>query len=315
VIGKSGSTPDEGPQNISIDKPNLALIIQGPFNQRVVDTVEKNLMSKTFHKIVVSTWENDSSVATESLSKFVRSGGGKVELVFSTLEMLELCKAPESLKYQVTTRLNGLEKIRADYCVMQRSDESYSLDGFASRLLNPEVIGKILFSNFIVRPFGEYPFHISDHLFGGPTQLLKLALSNISLHGISRVTEALSLAGGNRHAPPETLLGAELMKTFMEDPASMDNAGLWKVFVRHFEMFDLDDSDSFFVTARRAGVEWDQSLQELGKLRNPKANAIDFVHYRRIEELRPRPKFIHTLGIVFRNFARTHVPSRTEPRI
>ena len=312
---KSGNTPDQVPQNNSIEKPDLALIIQGPFNQRVVDTVEKNLMSNTFQQIIVSTWENDKSVATESLRKFVSSGDCKVELVFSTLEMLELCKAPESLKHQVTTRLTGLEHVRADYCVMQRSDESYSLDGFASRLLNPDVIGKILFSNFIVRPFGEYPFHISDHLFGGSTKLLKLALSNISLQGISRETGALSLAGGNRHAPPETLLGAELVKIFMEDPASMSNAGLWEVFVRHFEMFDLDDLDSFFVTARRAGVEWDRSLKELGKLRNPKANAIDFVHYRRIEDLRPRPKFIHTLGIVFRNFTRTLVPSRTEPRI
>jgi hypothetical protein len=228
------SFTDEGFQNVSNVRPTLALVIQGPFNQRVAQTVEGNQINDTFHQIVVSTWENDRSVATESLSKLISSGGGKVELVFSTLEMLELCNAPESLKHQVTTRLNGLEKIQADYCVMQRSDESYSLDGFASRLLNPDVIGKILFSNFIVRPFGEYPFHISDHLFGGPTQSLKLALSHISLHGISRATEALSLAGGNRHAPPETLLGAELMKTLMEDPASKDIAGLWKEFVRHY---------------------------------------------------------------------------------
>jgi hypothetical protein len=75
---KSGSTPDQVPQNASIEKPNLALIIQGPFNQRVVDTVEKNLMSNTFQQIVVSTWENDKSVATESLRKFVSSGGGGV---------------------------------------------------------------------------------------------------------------------------------------------------------------------------------------------------------------------------------------------
>jgi hypothetical protein len=105
-----------------------------------------------------------------------------------------------------------------------------------------------------------------------------LALSNISLNGISRATEDLSLAGGNEYAPPETLLGAELMTTFMEGFASSDKTVLWKVLVRHFEMFDLDDSNSFFVTARRAGLEWDCSLVELGKLRNPKANVIDFVH-------------------------------------
>lgn len=74
--GKFKSFTDDLRLDVSIHGPTLALIIQGPFNQRVVETVEKNLMNDTFNQIVVSTWENDKSVATESLREFVRSGGG-----------------------------------------------------------------------------------------------------------------------------------------------------------------------------------------------------------------------------------------------
>jgi hypothetical protein len=37
---KFGNFAGEGSQNVSIDSPRIALIIQGPINQRVVDTLE-----------------------------------------------------------------------------------------------------------------------------------------------------------------------------------------------------------------------------------------------------------------------------------
>lgn len=300
--------PDQD-QEFKSQSPKVTLIIQGPYDPMLEKTLLVCADSKIFEEVIVSTWEQDRALTEAAIlhaRKQTEPGGIPITLTVSDTLNLTASKAPESLRLQLSTRAAGLRGVTTNYCVMQRSDEYYSLAEFVDYVLSPKAIGKIVFSNWIVRPFGYHPFHVSDHLIAGPTEIFCRAIESITREGPSPLPYVLK----GRKLPPESILGLELLLQLSQLLIPVQKSKvLWNEFLRHFEMFDLDLMPEFQVMARRAGVRGVKSLSRVGQIRNPEALEIDFAYYRSIEHLRPYPAPIHTIGTIFRYIARKYFPN------
>jgi hypothetical protein len=204
-----------------------------------------------------------------------------------------------------------------------RSDEFYDLTSWVKKF--PEKnsdssqrkykasrnsgMGRILFSNFIVRPWNYHRFHISDHLFGGPTAVIKKAFESLD-RGDSLSAKTSKALSERDSSTPESLIGKELFTEILKfsgevnEPRSIiripGTESAWKSFREHFDLVDLHHLGRFEVRANQAGVEGVTSLKSLASIFSSQGRNLDFYHYKTLNSLSPKPKWLHKLSTILR---------------
>lgn len=198
---------------------------------------------------------------------------------------------PEALSKQVYTTLQGLSELVSPVVIKVRSDEWCDLSDFIKYFESNKK--KILFSNFIVRPWSYHPFHISDHLFGGDKAVIEAAFQSLSRTSQEWLNEKLGM-----HAyTPESCIGFMIFRSQQlgvvpeGKKIKAPEAPNWKFFCGGFELYDLQRIlGKFEVNARRAQVGPVGNLRELGRLLNKDGLGLDFVYYPDIESLKPQSR-------------------------
>jgi hypothetical protein len=188
----------------------------------------------------------------------------------------------------------------------ERNSDSSPPKGKTSR---NEGLGRILFSNFIVRPWNYHKFHISDHLFGGPTEIIRKAFESLD-RGDSPGAKTSKGLSERVSSTPESLIGKELFTQALkftgevEEPRSRTRTlgceSTWKSFSRHFDLVDLHHLGRFEVRANQAGVEGVTSLRSLASIFSSQGRNLDFYHYKTLNSLSPKPKWLHKLSTILR---------------
>lgn len=134
--------------------PELTILLQGRVTQHQFDLWVENYSN---YNVVISTWE-DCDVNFEKMPS-------DWKLKKSTYPIFRFAENA-NLDYQIITTLNGLDMVETDWVIKMRGDEYFSnIDTIFQKMIEfPE---KIICSSIFFRPFGEYKFHISDHIMGG----------------------------------------------------------------------------------------------------------------------------------------------------
>lgn len=291
------------PADINFLAQGHTLLIQGKLNPQILKTVRVN--HELFDEIIISFWEgeNQTSFAEEGrINRFPN-----VKWVCSTSLDLASSHAPKMLRLQSQTTLAGLRQVKTRTVTKMRSDEFFDLRRWVAELSMQT--DKILFSNFICRPWGYHKFHISDHLFGGPTLPILSAFTRLVDSGGKGFKKLLS---EKDFETPESVLGAEIYWAIRESYLNAESIefhpnrseGEWDFFKRSFMLFDIELLENFSVNANRAGVRDITSIKRLGSVFESSGASIDFSYYRKISSLRPLPNWIHKLGSRYRYIAR-----------
>jgi hypothetical protein len=297
-----------------------SLVIQGKFSEAISRTLFAN--HQVFQHIVVSCWEEDK----DSIAELMQASSAdltNVTFVFSSLEDLVNTAAHQSISRQVVTTNRGLQEVRTFWVTKMRSDEFYDLTSWVKKFPKENSdstprkdkasrksgMGKILFSNFIVRPWNYHKFHISDHLFGGPTEIIRKAFESLD-RGDSPGAKTSKGLSERVSSTPESLIGKELFTQALkftgevEEPRSRTRTlgceSTWKSFSRHFDLVDLHHLGRFEVRANQAGVEGVTSLRSLASIFSSQGRNLDFYHYKTLNSLSPKPKWLHKLSTILR---------------
>ncbi len=261
---------------------SLCLLIQGPLNQATVENIKRN--SELVQQCVVSTWNAQDAVQAQILLQ-LRSLETTIDNLEVIVRELDLPKVPHRDRggIQFMSIKNGLQHVHTSRVIKCRSDEEYELSKFLLQLdLNPN---RTLFSNFIVRDWLYHPFHISDHLFASPTHMLNRALDKIS----SRTPAEIDILLGRHAKTPEVVLGYHLLEAHeqAESPHLGEFTPSFKLFSRHFRLFNLQQLDFYSVNANQAGIRSLVDIRSLRSFRSEEGYRLNFHFYSRTSQLRP----------------------------
>jgi hypothetical protein len=256
-----------------------ALLIQGPLHQNTVLNVKAN---SCFAEILVSTWPPTDECQEEVMRQLKALG---VRLIVNEMGAEKTMRCPPIIAHQTLTTLRGLELVKSKRVIKSRSDEWYELSGLADLLAqNPT---RIVFSNFIVRPWAYHPYHVSDHLYGGGTEVLVNAFRAISVTDKEEFIEHL---GPTHVQVAESLIGWMLFRSQVKSSpqASQDlldfgvrpqSTPVWRTFMNLFQLYDLQKIEGKFEChARRAGVGPVTNLRTLVREHRQWGLVLDFVH-------------------------------------
>jgi hypothetical protein len=289
------------------------LVIQGPYHPFTASTVFANF--ENFSQIIISSWLEDEDNFSDLQAQFSGTDE-RIQILFSEGSKLDASMAPDFLKAQVVTTCAALRRTKTTFVTKVRSDEFYDLTQWVKHaVFNPESrelpikSGFILFSNFIVRPWNYHKFHISDHLFGGRTQVIAEALEALDKGELLTAEDTLNALD---RTCPESIIGRQLFLTIEHSyslvlkTAALTNPRQreWKLFTKYFRLFDLEDLKSFVVRARRAEVSNVTSLKTLGSWFSRQGLNLDFVYVKRLSALRPQPSWLHRATSFCRYFTR-----------
>jgi hypothetical protein len=261
---------------------NLSLLIQGPLHRATVENIKRN--SPLVHQCVVSTWNAQDAVQAQILLE-LRHLETTIDNLKVIVSELDLPKIPHIDRggMQFMSIENGLKHVLTSQVIKCRSDEEYELSKFLLQLgLNPN---RTVFSNFIVRDWLYHPFHISDHLFASPTHLLNEVLERIS----SRTPAEIDSILGTHSKTPEVVLGYHLLEAHehADSPHLDEFTPSFKLFSKHFSLFNLEQLDFYSVNANQAGIQSLMDIRSLRSFRSEEGYRLNFHLYKRTSQLRP----------------------------
>jgi hypothetical protein len=164
---------------------SLCILVQGPLNNRMLESVPIYLsyiksLDNDLSSVVISCWEGDDMSVIKELKPenepFLDVIVNKKSECPSNIARLTKHGASPWI-FQNYTSQEGSNKSKAYFLIKTRSDEIYpSINLFHEKILkNPY---KITTSDIFFRNDSRAKFHISDHLIGGRTNVLKEAFSN-----------------------------------------------------------------------------------------------------------------------------------------
>jgi hypothetical protein len=263
---------------------SVCLLVQGPLHKATLANVLRNLSS--VDQCVVSTWNTNDGGQMEILQDLLRlqKESEKISIIVRALDRNRIPHLDRG-GLQFMSIKNGLDAVRTLQVVKCRSDEEYDLEEFLKEVLrNPH---RTLFSNFIVRDWLYHPFHISDHLFASPTQVLSRAIEQMA----SRTSDELEALLSKHSKTPEVVLGYHLFEAHeLRDRPLLANAR-WSFnrFSKHFDLFDLGALAYYSVNANQAGVNSLRDIRALRSLRSVEGYRLNFHHYSTTRQLRPAP--------------------------
>lgn len=230
-----------------------ALLIQGPLHQNILLNFKAN---SCFAEILVSTWA-PTDECQEGVMRSLKAQG--IRVIVNQIGAEKTMSCPSLIAHQTLTTLRGLELLGSKRVIKSRSDEWYELSDFSDMLTqNPT---RIVFSNFIVRPWTYHPYHVSDHLYGGSTEVLLNAFRAISVTDKQEFIEHL---GPITCQVPESLIGWMLyrsqVKSNLQESKDLPDLGVrhqskpvWRTFMNLFHLYDLQRIEGRFEChARRA---------------------------------------------------------------
>jgi WavE lipopolysaccharide synthesis len=260
---------------------DVCLLIQGPLNQTLIDNVSRNIDSVS--QCVVSTWTPNDAIENGILEtlRVMQEKDQRLQIVCKDYEIDYLESQNLAGRRQFLSIQNGLAVVEPRIVVKCRSDEQFALSAFLEAVASrPDTV---TFVNFIVRDWLYHPFHMSDHLFSAPKDILKSALEKLFSRSEIQLYEIL---GQHAHTP-EVLLGFHLLEQFGEVSWPVSSRDNYQRFVDHFNLFDLEDLRPYRVNANHAGVAQLEDLRALESLKSWGGYRLNFTTYRTIRAMRP----------------------------
>jgi hypothetical protein len=284
-------------------------LVIGPIRPEVIETFRENQTS--FDELRFATWPaltRDESLILDQVRKVA-------DVSFAELDIANL-EGYSRLPFQVATTQAGLAMMTSEVIVRCRSDEFYNLNLFLNSVASEP--DKIWFSNFIVRPWSYHPFHVSDHLFAAEAMILRSAFSQLSG---SEAFEISRILGPKHMIVPESRIGLALFNARLRHEgiewwtsgAQATSRETFEMFIERFQLHDLDSSGagSYRLNANNAGISGANSVSQLGEPFGALGAPIDFVHFRKIQDLKPRSIAFEWLMRKIRYTLRVFFPSLT----
>jgi hypothetical protein len=152
-----------------------ALLIQGSWNPRWLTKLDH--YKTIFDQIVVSTYTKDSrylSAYSDQLSD------PKITVILNPSWIPDSADTYGNVWYQCLTTLAGLKAVSSDHVIKSRTDEHWSnLDVMVHKI---KASNRLVSVNIYFKRPCWFPFHIGDHLFGGPTDLLRRGFEILQSH-------------------------------------------------------------------------------------------------------------------------------------
>ena len=158
----------------------FSIIIQGPINNRSINTIESYLK---YGEVIVSCWNTDQISLLDKYKDRIKIVVNNYSDIEGSHSFVPGTQAPWI--YQNYTTLKGLLEAKGYFSIKVRSDESYPvLDALVEKMMtihhkkkNEKTKEydhhKIVTSNIYFRRDSENKFHPSDHLVAGKTSRMK----------------------------------------------------------------------------------------------------------------------------------------------
>lgn len=272
------------PEIFSKDRGELpALLIQGPLNFKILEQI--NISVDLFNNIVISSW-NPSNLLEREIKRSILESIKKypnVKIVLQNPKTNVRADFSEKFQLQIQSIQNGLKEINTNKLIKMRSDEIFKLEPFMNCVDSSTKTFQTC--NFIIRNFSYHKYHISDHLFAGPTLSIKRSIKFL----IETPPAKLRAVLGDDYYVPESLIGYALLNSTVN---STDESGVgggmveikFQAFAQHFEVFNLDDLDYFEVRANSAGTGYISNLRNMNL---ETANRINFNYLKTTHSMSP----------------------------
>jgi hypothetical protein len=142
-----------------------ALLVQGPWHSRWLDRFDQYV--GVFDQIVVSTYSHQIKNLMCWQSQLSHP---KVTVILSPSWFPSGADSYGNVWYQCLTTLAGLRAATSDHVIKSRTDECWSnLQVMKRKIKSTNRFASV--NIYFKRP-EWFPYHIGDHLFGGPTSLM-----------------------------------------------------------------------------------------------------------------------------------------------
>ena len=152
----------------------IAFVLQGPLTFNTLLTLYKY---RDLHEItVVAPLEDNTRGIAEEIIRMTDEKKYHISFFSYDNKVLKKQDNNQNRFYQFYSTELGIRNVSKDYVVKIRNDEFYSnLEPFFETILrNPQ---KIVTSDVFFRRHDYFPFHPSDHLVGGRTEIMQKAFS------------------------------------------------------------------------------------------------------------------------------------------
>lgn len=163
---------------MAITKENLTFVIQGPLHDNSIENIQTYL---NYGNVIFSCWNTCDASKLYKVQNNTYIGNTSVKIIVNTFpdpinteDVRQRLIEPSQFGgtyLQTINTYNGLLEVETDWVIKVRSDEIYyAWNHFIKTMQsNPT---KLIISNIFAFPHDCWPFHISDHYFGGKTKLV-----------------------------------------------------------------------------------------------------------------------------------------------
>lgn len=143
---------------------NFTIIIQGPLHFNSISHIQEY---NDLCNVIISAWRDDEKF---NLYKQLIPSDVDVALTEPS-QNLDSINNSQNRYFQIVTTLRGIKLTKTEYVIKTRSDSYFTnLIPLIEMVQNNK--NKIITSNTFARFFYLYPFHLSDQLYSGKTNVL-----------------------------------------------------------------------------------------------------------------------------------------------
>jgi len=215
---------------------DFTLVIQGKMH-------DNTLTMANYHKnlpTIISTW---TAVAYPSNSVFLEKAlRPNLKLIENNLPDPRGLLNDANRYYQFLSTLNGLYQVKTEYVIKVRTDEYYSnLDPVIKKVL---ATGKTITGDVYFRKTSFSPYHPSDHIVAGKTDLLKKVYYDITSDCIYRAKKEL-------YCPyPETHFARKLISLNEHKPVPKlpaHPAMVKSLMIKYFDLVNSCELGQYFI--------------------------------------------------------------------
>jgi len=224
---------------------NITFIIQGPLNKYSINNIDNYL---EYGNIIISHWKNDDLNLLKNVNKnikIVTNKNVKIDNVFNKYNIYLQC----------LTTLSGLRNVNTEYSIKVRSDE-YRTDFsmFVDKIFkNPN---KIITDNVFFRSKKYAKYCISDHCFGGKTEILLKSFENIKKkcedgtyfkenYFLEEILRPTKYWCGDKVYSPEQIISTEIIQSFGDD---IDPKNSKEQMMKYFDLIRIKDMGKFIIS-------------------------------------------------------------------
>lgn len=135
---------------------SITLIIQGQKHFSILQTIKQH--KQYFDEIILSTWEESSASSCKVIANDTKEA-----------EKYKKYIPHANAYFQFYSTLQGLKQVKTDFVMKQRTDEFYTnLEPMINLIKqNPD---KFCCLNVFIEQWRNFPYYISDHVFGTNTK-------------------------------------------------------------------------------------------------------------------------------------------------